>query len=104
MDDVSRICSGLRLTCPSLDAEQLLAMVNPSAEFEAHVPAETGKDFWIYTINGKTFDGDLIVVRASLPGQAETLAQEGLADTINGLRHFKANTGLQAEVEMRPAQ
>lgn len=102
MDDLSRICTGLRLTRPSLSAEQLLALDNPSAEFEAHVPAETGLDFWIYTINGNTYDGEAMVVRAKLPNGAETLAQEGLRDTLKALRHYQTNTGLQAEVEVKP--
>lgn len=103
MEDVARICTGLRLTRPSLNAEQLLALVNPSAEFEAHVPADKGLDYWIYTINGNTFDGESIVVRAKLPIAAETMAQEGLRTTLQALRDYDANTGLQAEVEMRPA-
>ena len=103
MDDIARICTGLRLTRPSLNAEQLLALINPSAEFEAHVPAETGADFWIYTINGNTYDGESIVIRAKLPNHAETLAQEGLRDTLKALRHYQDNTGLQAEVEVKPA-
>lgn len=104
MDDLSRIVTGLRLTLPSIDHEQLLALVDPSASFEAHIPAETGKDFWLYSVNGKTLDGEIIVVRASLPQLAEQLAQEGLHDTIAAAMSFSANTGLQAEVEMRPLQ
>ena len=102
MEDVARICTGLRLTRPSLDHEQLLALVNPSAEFEAHVPAEQGDDFWIYTINGNTFDGECMVVRAKLPIAAETMAQEGLRTTLDALRHYDANTGLHADVEVKP--
>ena len=104
MDDLSRIVTGLRLTLQSISLEQLLALESPSAEFEAHVPAEGGKDFWIYSVNGKTLDGECIVVRSNYPGGAETLAQEGLRDTIAAARSFNANTGLQAEVEMRPLQ
>jgi hypothetical protein len=104
MDQLSQIVTGLRLTRPSIDIAQLLALESPRAEFEAHIPAETGADFWIYTVDGKMLDGEAIVVRARLPIQAETMAQEGLRDTIASLRKFDANTGLQAEVEMRPLQ
>ena len=58
----------------------------------------------IELFNGKTLDGECIVVRSNYPGGAETLAQEGLRDTIAAARSFSANTGLQAEVEMRPQQ
>lgn len=101
MDELSRIVTGLRLTLPSIDQEQLLALVDPSASFEAHIPAEVGKDFWLYSVNGKTLDGDLIVVRASLPQGAEQLAQEGLRDTIAAAKSFNMNTGLQASVEVK---
>ena len=104
MDEVSRIVTGLRLTLPTITLAQLLALESPSAEFEAHAPAESGKDFWIYSVNGKTLDGELIVVRANYPGGAETMAQEGLRDTIKAARSFNANTGLQAEVQVRPVQ
>jgi len=104
MDEVSRIVTGLRLTCPSITLEQLLALDSPSASFEAHVPAETGKDFWIYTVNGQTLDGEVIVVRANYPGGAETMAQEGLRDTIMAARNYDANTGLQSTVEVRTVQ
>lgn len=104
MNQVSQIVEGLRITRPSIDFEQLLALESPSAEFEAHVVAETGKDFWIYTVDGKTVNGECMVVRALTPNGAETLAQEGLRDTIKSLRKYEANTGLQAEVEMGPVQ
>jgi hypothetical protein len=104
MEEVARIVQGLRLTRPSITLEQLLALESPSAEFEAHVPAERGRAWWIYTIDGKTLDGEAMVVRASLPGQAESLAQEGLRDTIRAARKFDANTGLTAEVEVRALQ
>ena len=104
MDELSRVVTGLRLTLPSIDHEQLLALVDPSASFEAHIPAETGKDFWLYSVNGKTLNDEIIVVRASLPQLAEQLAQDGLHDTIAAARQFDVNTGLQAEVEVRPAQ
>lgn len=103
MEEVARICTGLRLTRPSIDFEQLLALQEPKAEFEAHVPAETGKDAWIYTVDGKVVNGEAMVVRAKSPIMAETLAQEGLRDTIKVLRYHQKNTGLIAEVEMRPA-
>lgn len=104
MEEVARIVQGLRLTRPSITLEQLLALESPLAEFEAHVPAETGRDFWIYTIDGKTLDGEAMVVRASLPNQAESMAQEGLRDTIKAAKNYDANTGIQAEVEVRPLQ
>lgn len=104
MEEVARIIQGLRLTRPSVDVDQLLAMVDPAAEFEAHIPAETGRDFWIYTIDGKLLDGEAMVVRASLPQQAETMAQEGLRDSIKAARNYNANTGLQAQVEVRALQ
>lgn len=103
MDQISQICLGLKASRPSLDAPQLLALENPSAEFEAHIPAETGPDFWVYTINGSTYDGECMVVRAKLPNAAETLAQEGLRDTIKALKHYDENTGIHAEVEVRPS-
>ena len=102
MDQIAQIVTGLRLTRPSIDYQQLLALVEPKAEFEAHVPAEDGgRDCWIYTVDGKLVNGEAIVVRARMPIQAETLAQEGLADTIAALRKYDANTGLQASVEVR---
>lgn len=101
MDELQRICQGLSATRPQIDLEQLLAMVSPSATFEAHIPAETGRDFWVYTVDGKTLEGETIVVRASLPLQAESMAQEGLHDTIQAAKKFNMNTGLQAEVEVR---
>lgn len=106
MDEVARIVTGLRLTRPSITLEQLLALTDPSASFEAHVAADVGKDFWIYTINGQLLDGEAIVVRASkfFPEVAEDIAQNGLADTIKAAKSFDANTGLQATVEMKGLQ
>lgn len=104
MNELMRIVSGLRSSRPSINLEQLLALVEPRAEFEAHIPAETGRDFWIYTVDGKTLDGEVIVVRASLPNQAEAMAQEGLSDTISAAKKFDANTGLSIETEVRGVQ
>lgn len=101
MEELLRVCKGLSATRPSLDLEQLLALASPYAEFEAHIPADQGRDYWVYTINGKTLDGEVIVVRASLPNQAETLAQEGLNDSIEAARKFDMNTGLKSTVEVR---
>lgn len=101
MDELLRVCQGLSATRPQINLEQLLALESPSATFEAHIPAEQGRDFWIYTVDGKTLEGEAMVIRASLPNQAEALAQEGLSDTITAARKFNANTGLQAEVEVR---
>jgi hypothetical protein len=101
MNELLRVCSGLSATRPQIDLEQLLALESPSATFEAHIPAEQGRDFWIYTVDGKTLEGEAIVVRASLPGQAEAMAQEGLHDTITAARKYNANTGLQAEVSVK---
>lgn len=101
MNELIRVHAALKASRPSIDLAQLLALVDPSAEFEAHIPAETGRDFWVYTVNGKMLEGEAIVVRASLPGQAESLAQQGLADTIAAARKFDANTGLHADVEVR---
>lgn len=101
MEELLRVCKGLSASRPSIDLEQLLALASPSAEFEAHIPADEGRDYWVYTINGKTLDGEVIVVRASLPNQAETLAQEGLNDSIDAARKFDMNTGLQSTVEVR---
>ena len=101
MDELLRVCQGLSATRPQINLEQLLALESPSATFEAHIPAETGRDYWVYTVDGKTLEGEAIVVRASLPNQAENLAQEGLSDTIKAAHKFNANTGLQAEVEVR---
>ena len=107
MDEVSRIIQGLRLTYKSITLGELVELESPSAEFEAHVAADVGKDFWIYSINadGRRFllDGEAMVVRASkfMPDIAEMLAQEGLRDTIKAAEKFDANTGLQATVEVR---
>ena len=101
MDDLLRVCQGLSATRPQINLEQLLALDSPSATFEAHIPAETGRDYWIYTVNGKTLEGEAIVVRASLPNQAECMAQEGLHDTISAAKKYNANTGLQGTVEVR---
>jgi len=43
-------------------------------------------------------------VRANYPGGAETMAQEGLRDTIKAARSYDANTGLQSTVEVRTVQ
>lgn len=106
MDEVSRIVTGLRMTRPSITFEQLLALEEPSAQFEEHVAADVGKDFWIYTVNGQLVDGDAIVVRASkfFPEVAEDLAQGGLIATINAAKSYNANTGLQATVEVKGLQ
>jgi hypothetical protein len=101
MNELLRVCQGLSATRPQINLEQLLALESPSATFEAHIPAEQGKDFWIYTIDGKTLEGEAIVVRASLPMQAEAMAQSGLAETIESARKFDMNTGLQSTVEVR---
>lgn len=103
MDEVSRVCKGLKSSRTDIKFPELATMEAPHAEFEAHVVMERGLDAWIYTVNGHTVDGELIVVFANSPITAETIAQEGLADTIKGLRHYDANTGLQATVERRPA-
>ncbi len=102
MDDISRILTMLAATRPRLELADL-AEGERSATFEAHVPAETGKDFWIYTVDGCTVDGDCIVVRASLPIEAETIAQEGLRSSCASAKAFDAGTGLHAEVSVRPA-
>jgi hypothetical protein len=104
MNDLARIINGLSLSRPSIDFADLLALDAPVATFEVHIPADTGRDYWVYSVNGSLLDGEAIVVRASLPIQADTLAQEGLRDTIKSLRHFDANTGIQADVEVRPLQ
>ena len=101
MNELLRVCQGLSATRPQINLEQLLALESPCATFEAHIPAEQGKDFWIYTVDGKTLEGEAIVVRASLPMQAEGLAQSGLADTIESARKFDMTTGLQSTVEVR---
>ncbi len=103
MDEVSRVCKGLQSVRPDIRFHELATMASPHVDFEAHVVMEHGLDAWVYTVNGHTVDGELIVVFASSPITAETIAQEGLADTIKGLRHYDANTGLQATVERRPA-
>lgn len=95
------ICMGLKATLPSIDQAGLLTIEEPRAVFEAHAVAESGPDYWVYSVNGKTLDGELMVVRASLPIQAETLAQEGLRDTIAALVRLRDETGIQATVEMR---
>lgn len=101
MNELTRVCKGLSATRPTINLEQLLALDEPFATFEMHIPAETGRDFWIYTVDGKTLDGEVIVVRASLPNQAEAMAQEGLRDTINACKKFDISTGLQSTVEVR---
>lgn len=101
MNELVRVVQGLKNSRPSIDLEQLMALESPSAEFEAHIAAEQGRDFWVYTVDGNLLDGEVMVVRASLPLQAESLAQEGLHDTISALRKFDANTGLQSTVEVR---
>ena len=104
MSELQSILHGLSITCPSLTFEQLLALDNPSARFEAHVPAESGPDIWIYTVDGHVIEGDAMVIRARLPIEAETRAQEGLRDTIAEFRKFDVNTGLQSTVEVRGAE
>ena len=101
MNELLRVVKGLESSRPSIDLEQLMALESPSAEFEAHIPAEQGRDFWVYTVNGNLLDGEVMVVRASLPNQAEAMAQEGLHETIEGLRRFDVNTGLHIEAEVK---
>lgn len=106
MDELCRVIQGLRLTRKSITTDELIAFEEPRAEFEAHVAADVGKDYWIYTVNGRLLDGEAIVVRASkfFPDVAENLAQEGLRDTIKAAKRYNANTGLQATVEVRGLQ
>jgi hypothetical protein len=104
MNELTRICKGLSATRPTLNLEQLVALEEPFATFETHIPAEQGRDFWIYTVDGKTLEGEVIVVRASLPNQAEAMAQEGLRDTIAAYKKFDMSTGLEATVEVRGVQ
>lgn len=103
MNDLQATLVGLQSTLPLLTPDEFLALEEPSAEFEAHVPAETGEDFWIYSVCGKTFNGELMVIRAPkfMPGLAETRAQDGLAETIAAYKRYQDNTGLQATVEVR---
>lgn len=109
-NEVCQIIQGLRLVHKSITLGELIELESPSAEFEAHVASDVGKDFWIYSINdnGRRFllDGDAIVVRASkfLPDVAETIAQQGLFETILSAKRYDANTGLHATVEIRGAQ
>ena len=104
--EVCKIIQGLRLVYKSISLDELCELEEPRAEFEAHVAADVGKDFWIYSVNGKLLDGEAIVVRASkfFPDVAENLAQEGLQDTIKAAKRYNANTGLQATVEVRGVQ
>lgn len=101
MDILSQIHAGLRATLPSIDYDGLLALEQPSAEFEAHHPAETGKDYWFYSVSGRLVNGEVIVVRAKLPIEAETLAQEGLRETLAALRRMRDETGVESTVEVR---
>ena len=111
MDEVAQIVQGLRIWRPSITFEQLLALDDPSPLFEAHVAADVGKDYWIFSIeaNGEKYllNGEAMIVRASksilvlIPDHVETMAKEGLAETIKSLRDFNANTGLQATVEVK---
>jgi len=101
MDDISRIHQGLRATLPSVDYNGLLAMEDPSPTFEAHAPAETGPDCWLYSVNGHLVNGEAMLVRGRLPLEAEMLAQEGLRDTLIALRKMRDETGVQASVEVR---
>lgn len=103
MNEIVRIVNGLRAERPSINLEQLLALESPAAEFEAHVSADAGQDFWIYTIDGKLLDGEAMVVRAPkfMADIAETRAQGGLRATIEAAKAFDVNTGLQATVEVR---
>ena len=101
MNDLARILTMLAATRPSIELGDLL-INEPSATFEQHLPADDGgRDIWIYTVNGATLDGDCIVVRARIPIEAETMAQEGLAATVASLKNFDANTGLHAEVTVQ---
>ena len=106
MDELCRVIQGLRLIRKSITVDELVDFEEPRAEFEAHVAADVGKDYWIYTVNGRLLDGDAIVVRASkfFPDVAENLAQEGLRDTIKAAKRYNANTGLQSTVEVRGLQ
>lgn len=103
MDELTRIVRGLQANRPSINLEQLLALESPQAEFEAHVAADVGQDFWVYTIDGKLLDGEAMVVRAPkfMPDIAESRAQGGLLETIAAAKRFDVNTGLQSTVEFR---
>jgi hypothetical protein len=103
MNELSRVLNGLAADRQNLTVAELLAMESPSAEFEAHVPSDIGGDFWIYSVNGKAFNGDFIVVRAPkfMPQIAEDRAQEGLRETIKLCKALDTSTGLQATVEVR---
>jgi len=103
MNELQSVLLALQSTLPLLTPDEFLTLEEPHAEFEAHVPAEVGEDFWIYSVNGKTFNGELMVIRAPkfMVGLAETRAQEGLAETIAAYKRYQDNTGLQATVEVR---
>ena len=103
MNEIVQIVNGLRAERPSISLEQLLALESSSAEFEAHVSADTGQDFWIYTIDGKLLDGEAMIVRAPkfMADIAESRAQGGLQETIRAAKAYDQNTGLQATVEVR---
>ena len=103
MNELAHVLNGLQARLPSLTVAELLALEDPSPEFEAHVAADVGQDFWIYSVNGHAFNGDFIVVTAPkfMPQLAEDRAQEGLRETLRLVKTFDASTGLQATVEVR---
>ena len=113
--EVCKIIQGLRLVYKSISLDELCELEEPRAEFEEHVAADVGPDFWIFLISshGEKFllDGDAMVLRASkfiatfkLSPVVEQQAQEFLQETIKLAKKFDANTGLQVTAEVRGVQ
>lgn len=104
MDQLTQIVTGLSISRPKLNSEQLLALVNPEPVAEQRVAAEVGPPHWIYSVEGKSYDGYFITVRAALPSQADQLAMQALQDLITDLKEQQQNTGIHAEVQVRTLQ
>lgn len=101
MSDISASIQIIQSTRPRLTMPELVAMQNPVPCFEFNEHSK-----WFYTVKdeadfgeGKTLEGNLICVDASLPNDAEDLAQQGLLDSIS---HFRAHLAVgEIETETR---
>ena len=102
MSDISASIQVLQSTLPKLTMSEFIAMQNPVPRFEFN-----DHDKWFYSITehdgfdgGKTLEGNLICVTASVPIEAEDLAQQGLLESIE---YFKSHLAIgEIETEERP--
>lgn len=98
MSDISASIQIIQQSRARLTMSDLAALSNPSPFFEFN-----DHDKWFYSVicdgefEGKTLEGNLICVTASLPNQAEDLAMQGLEESINHFREYLATGKIETE-------